>query len=61
MGKKKVSRHQEEADKTVEAVKQNLDKLDAALDEHGTPLRVDNYGGKNVWKYDNDDFKLETE
>ena len=45
MSDRKDSRHQQEADKTVEATLRDLEKIEEALDEHGLPLRVDNYGG----------------
>ncbi len=52
MAEKKDSRHQQEADKTVEATLRDIDKIEEALDEHGLPLRVDNYGGSDVWTFD---------
>ncbi len=52
MSDKKDSRHQQEADKTVEATLRDLEKIEEVLDEHGLPLRVDNYGGSDVWTFD---------
>ena len=49
---KKDSRHQQEADKTVEATLRDIEKIQEAVDEHGLPLRVDNYGGSDVWTFD---------
>ena len=60
MGTRKDSRHQQEADKTVEATLRDIDKIEAALDEHGLPLRVDSYGdgNTNTWTFD-DNTKIE--
>ena len=30
----------------------DIEKIEEALDDHGLPLRVDNYGGSDVWTYD---------
>ncbi len=48
----KESRHQQEADKTVEATLRDMEKINEAIDERGLPLRIDNYGGSDVWTFE---------
>ena len=45
------NKNQKEIDQIIAACLSDMDKIKGAIDEHGLPLRVDNYSGANVWTF----------